>query len=89
MSEIKIDQFDGWLQDNGPAALVFHRLLLPVEGKQAWIFPPTFAQRGGVPSYQELRGNFVIIRLKPMLSSGLSLRQLAQITVEHLAPQPA
>src|SRR6266550_3330298 len=43
MSEIKIDQFDGWLQDNGPAALVFHRTLLPVEGKDAWIFPPTFA----------------------------------------------
>ena len=43
MSESKIDQYDSWLQDNGPAALVFHRLLLPVEGKEAWIFPPTFA----------------------------------------------
>lgn len=44
MPDVKIDQFDGWLKDNGPAALVLHRALLPVEGKDAWIFPPTFAQ---------------------------------------------
>ena len=45
MSEITIDQFDCFLDDNtGPAALVFHRSLLPVEGKESWIFPPTFAQ---------------------------------------------
>jgi len=44
MPKTQIDQFDRWLQDDGPAALVFHRKLLPVEGKEAWIFPPTFAQ---------------------------------------------
>jgi CRISPR-associated protein Csb1 len=44
MSEVTIDQFDSWLEEDGPAALVFHRTLLPVEGKDAWIFPPTFAQ---------------------------------------------
>jgi len=44
MSEVKVDQFDSWLQDNGPAAVVFHRTLLSVEGKDAWIFPPTFAK---------------------------------------------
>lgn len=44
MSDIKIDRFDNWLQDSGPAALVFHRTLLPVEGEDAWIFPPTFPQ---------------------------------------------
>ncbi len=44
MGEIKIEMFDGWLGDEGPAALVFQRKLLPVEGKDAWIFPPTFAQ---------------------------------------------
>jgi CRISPR-associated protein Csb1 len=44
MSDVKIDKFDSWLQDDGPAALVFHRELVPVEGKDAWIFPPTFAQ---------------------------------------------
>jgi CRISPR-associated protein Csb1 len=44
MSEAQIDQFDRWLKGDGPAALVFHRTLLPVEGKEGWIFPPTFAQ---------------------------------------------
>lgn len=44
MSEAKVDQFDSWLQDHGSAALVFHRTLLPVEGRDAWIFPPTFAK---------------------------------------------
>lgn len=44
MPESNIEQFDTWLKDDGPAALVFHRDLLPVEGKGAWIFPPTFAQ---------------------------------------------
>ncbi|MHB1037411.1 MAG: type I-G CRISPR-associated RAMP protein Csb1/Cas7g [Pirellulales bacterium] len=45
MSQTKpaADHFDKWLHDDGPAALVFHRILLPVEGKEAWIFPPTFA----------------------------------------------
>jgi CRISPR-associated protein Csb1 len=44
MSEIKIEEFDPYLQDNGPAAIVFRRKLRPVEGKDSWIFPPTFAQ---------------------------------------------
>lgn len=42
--KIKIDQYDPLLDDNGPAAIIMHRALLPVEGKDAWIFPPTFAQ---------------------------------------------
>lgn len=60
MSEVKVEQYDGWLGDNGPAALVFHRTLLSVEGKSAWIFPPTFAksesadddEEGGAGGYQ-------------------------------------
>ena len=44
MSEDQIDQFDRLLSNDGPAALVFHRALLSVEGKDAWIFPPTFAK---------------------------------------------
>lgn len=35
--------FDSLIDDQGPAALVLTRLLEPVEGKDAWIFPPTFA----------------------------------------------
>ncbi len=57
MSEIMIDQFDSWLQDNGPAALVFHRLLLPIEGKESWIFPPTFASSESVEDEDERNGS--------------------------------
>ena len=56
MPEIKIDQFDKWLMDYGPAALVFHRTLLPVEGKDAWIFPPTFAQSESAAEDEEGSG---------------------------------
>jgi CRISPR-associated protein Csb1 len=44
-TKIEIGKFDTTLlQDDGPAAIVFHRKLMPVEGKDSWIFPPTFAQ---------------------------------------------
>src|SRR5919109_3763875 len=56
MSQVRIDQFDSWLQDDGPAALVFHRKLLPVEGEDAWIFPPTFAQEEAADEDEEGRG---------------------------------
>jgi len=42
--KVAIDQYDTLLDDTGPAAIVMHRKLIPVEGKNAWIFPPTFAQ---------------------------------------------
>jgi CRISPR-associated protein Csb1 len=58
MSEIQaaINQFDKWLQDDGPAALVFHRVFLPVEGKESWIFPPTFAQSESGDEEEEGKG---------------------------------
>lgn len=56
MSEVKINQFDSWLQDDGPAALVFDRTLLPVEGKDSWIFPPTFAQSESAGDDEESNG---------------------------------
>jgi CRISPR-associated protein Csb1 len=40
-------QFDKWLSNDGPVALVMGRRLLPVEGKDALIFPPTFAAGEG------------------------------------------
>jgi CRISPR-associated protein Csb1 len=56
MPEVKIDRFDSWLNDNGPAALVFQRTLLSVEGKEAWIFPPTFAQDESADEEEEAGG---------------------------------
>jgi CRISPR-associated protein Csb1 len=48
MNEMKIDTYDSWLNNNGPAALTYRRQLVPVEGNDAWIFPPTFAQTESV-----------------------------------------
>jgi CRISPR-associated protein Csb1 len=42
--KVAIDQYDTLLDDKGPAAIVMHRKLMPAEGKNSWIFPPTFAQ---------------------------------------------
>ncbi len=43
MVEVMIERHDNWLKDDGPVALVLNRKLVPVEGSDAWIFPPTFA----------------------------------------------
>src|SRR5437870_527892 len=56
MSEIKVDEFDSWLNDDGPAALVFHRTLLSVEGKDAWMLAPTFAQSESADDEEENSG---------------------------------
>jgi len=59
MPEITVDYFDKLLDDKGPAAIVLKRKLKSVEGEDAWIFPPTFAESesnedddGGGGTYQ-------------------------------------
>jgi len=43
--KVKLDQFDEWLKDDSEvAALVMRQWLEPVEGKDAVIFPPTYAK---------------------------------------------
>ncbi len=37
-----VQRYDDWLKDTGPAALVMREWLVPVEGKDAVIFPPTY-----------------------------------------------
>ena len=50
MPEPSLDQFDAWLADDGPAAVVIRQPLRPVEGGDSPLFPPTFAaQRAGEP----------------------------------------
>jgi CRISPR-associated protein Csb1 len=39
--------FDDWLDHSGPAALVIHEYLVPVEGPDGVLFPPTFAAASG------------------------------------------
>ena len=42
MSDL-LREFDGWLHVSGPAALVSRESLMPVEGRDGVLFPPTFA----------------------------------------------
>lgn len=43
--QVNLDQYDDWLKDDSDvAALVMRQWLEPVEGKDAVIFPPTYAQ---------------------------------------------
>lgn len=45
-----LNQFDKWLSGSeGPAALVIREYLMPVEGNDAPVFPPTFAAGDGFP----------------------------------------
>ncbi len=45
---VKLDQFDNWLQGRqGPAAVVLREHLMPVEGEDGVLFPPTFASGDG------------------------------------------
>lgn len=43
MTEVTLDTFKHLICDDGPVALTLIRELEPAEGKDAWIFPPTFA----------------------------------------------
>lgn len=38
-----LKKYDDWLKDEGPSAVVIRESLVPVEGKEGVIFPPTFA----------------------------------------------
>lgn len=45
---VQLEQFDRWLQGRkGPAAVVLREHLMPVEGEDGVLFPPTFAKGDG------------------------------------------
>ena len=44
-----LDQFDDFLKNDGPAALVLKQHLMPVEGTDGVLFPATFAEGNGFP----------------------------------------
>ncbi len=44
-----LEQFDNYLNDDGPAALVLREHLMPVEGSDGVLFPATFAAGDGFP----------------------------------------
>jgi CRISPR-associated protein Csb1 len=43
MNDVSTTSFDDWLKESGPSALVIREHLLPVEGPDGVVFPPTFA----------------------------------------------
>lgn len=45
----ELTQFDPYLRDDGPAALVIREHLMPVEGRDGVLFPATFAAGDGFP----------------------------------------
>jgi len=50
MKDSEINKYDHWLlSEKGPAALVIREHLLPIEGRDGVIFPPTFAAGDGFP----------------------------------------
>ena len=91
----RMTHFDLWLQDDGPAALVLREQLIPVEGEDGVIFPPTFAAgdgfEGGYNIDQFPGGDNVCIldtvgsqanRIEPLFA-GEGFRSLVpQITIE-------
>ena len=60
MNNVPVEQYDEWLEDTGPAALVLTRKFKSVEGKDAWIFPPTFAQSESADDDDESGGDYQI-----------------------------
>ncbi len=48
-------QFDTYLSHDGPAALVLREYLMPVEGRDAVVFPPTFADIGYNIDYEDAK----------------------------------
>ena len=48
-----LERFDSWLQTDGPVAVVIRTPLEPVLGRDAVLFPPTFApaEKGAAPAY--------------------------------------
>jgi len=54
---------DHWLSEDGPAAIVLREFLIPVEGKDAPVFPPTFAASQNADDEEETKGAYNINRL--------------------------
>lgn len=53
----KLTQFDHYLTGSGPAALVIREYLVPVEGPDGVLFPPTFASGDGFPGGYNIDGD--------------------------------
>jgi CRISPR-associated protein Csb1 len=53
----KLTQYDHYFASSGPAALVIREQLIPVEGADGVLFPPTFASGDGFPGGYNIDGD--------------------------------
>ena len=59
MSDVKIEQYDNWLKEDGPVALVIRQYLVPATQPDDIIFPPSYAnpsQKKGDPPVYNIDG---------------------------------
>jgi CRISPR-associated protein Csb1 len=88
-------QFDRYLDDDGPAALVIREHLMPVEGREGVLFPATFAAGDGFPGGYNIDGdpngeNICLIdtvgsqanRIEPMFSEDSYKALVPQVVVK-------
>lgn len=62
MADVTLDTFKHLIADDGPIALTLTRELEPAEGKNAWIFPPTFAGDDSADDDESVSGKYCIDR---------------------------
>ncbi len=87
----QLNQFDTWIEDNGPAAIVLRQPMMPVEGEDGVLFPATYAGgdgfKGGYNIDEDASGRNVALidsvgsqanRIEPIFG---------QQTFRHLVPQ--
>jgi CRISPR-associated protein Csb1 len=94
MTEL-LNQYDSWLQPNGPAALVIREYLMPVEGADGVIFPATFAAgdtfKGGYNINELPNGKNICLidsvgsqanRIEPLFKNDPYAKLVPQVTVK-------
>ncbi|HEX2100415.1 MAG TPA: type I-U CRISPR-associated RAMP protein Csb1/Cas7u [Candidatus Synoicihabitans sp.] len=89
-----LTQFDHYLSDRGPAALVVREHLIPVEGADGVVFPATFAAGDGFPGGYNIDGdpngeNIALIdsvgsqanRIEPMFAEPAYAKLVPQVSI--------
>lgn len=86
-----LNQFDHYLGDQGPAALVIREWLMPIEGPDGVLFPATFAAGDGFPGGYNIDGDLNGTNVCLIDSVGSQANRIEPLFMEakykHLVPQ--
>ncbi|HVS40177.1 MAG TPA: type I-U CRISPR-associated RAMP protein Csb1/Cas7u [Gemmataceae bacterium] len=86
-----LKQFDHYLGDDGPAALVVREHLMPVEGADGVLFPATFAAGDNFPGGYNIDGDLTGTNVCQIDSVGSQANRIEPLFAEdkykHLIPQ--